>query len=210
MLKFKIISVLGVFIYCTILYAELSPNEFTFSTLFSKSEIIAKGKVKDVKINNYEYQMNFEIHDDIKESGYSQTIDVVSPLVNGFYRPDDSYLEIENEYVLFLYQDNGKWHTVHGISGVFKAKLVDDVHRIFDAYQKNGDSLSKDLLKNLFFTVTHDEIKTRFLYELKKQISESDIEFLKTLLESDNKHERIFSILELGKLKISSMRLKIE
>lgn len=102
----------------TNMYAELGPKAFSFSSLIKRSEIIVSGSVTDVIKNQTQYRILFSIDECITNNCNEQSIEIAVPVANGFYIPDESYLEIGQEYLLFLHSDSSYWSICNKV-GVF-------------------------------------------------------------------------------------------
>lgn len=211
MLRQIIITFIIVFFLHVTVHAELSPEQLSFSTLLSSAMVVVNGKVNQVKVENDQYLMHFEIKNSIKGTIDPQTITIISPLANGFYLPDEAYLEKGDTYfLLFLTMINNEWRIVNGVNGVFSTDLKDDIQTVIQAFNENTKSFSKTQIKNIFHDLIHEDIKIKILYDLEKYISKNDVSFLKTLFSDTNEKVKIFSISKFGRFRVESMREEIE
>lgn len=213
MKRVMLLFCLLIFLFYSLNHAELTERAFRFSSLFSNSDLIVVGIVEDVKTEQSAYLMNFKIENCIGESIINDKIEILTPIANGFYIPDEPYLEKNNRYLLFLIFEENVWKVTNHTAGVLNPELETDVSKIFKSYQTNQNLFSKDyskLLQSLFFSCEKNESKIRLLYDLKQYLTIEDESFLSSLFRSDNNQYQIFSILQCGKLNIESMRTRIE
>jgi len=212
MRRSKVICCFIILLAVTASYAELDESMFSFSNLLSGSDLIVVGIVCDTKIESQQYHINFRIENYIKGKSANNLVDIIVPLANGLNIPDEPYLQKDNRYLLFLkYQS--QWTVLNRMAGVLNADVETDIHQLFNVYQSNHDIFSKEhsiALQQVFFTTSSSDVRIRLLYDIEKNLDEKDESFLLSLFNSDNKQLKIFSILQSGRLKIHSMRAKIE
>jgi hypothetical protein len=191
----------------------LDESAFSFSNLFLNSDIIVCGSVEDIKIDSKEYKIIFRIENCITTNFNKNPIEIGVPLSDGFYIPDEPYLKKNNQYLLFLQFENNGWKIPNKIAGVLDHDLTTDVRKISEKYHANTKLFSKECsttLQDLFFSMRSKFTKVRLLYDLKNLLGSSDKQFLASLFKLKDKQIRFFSILQLGRLNIESMRAEIE
>jgi len=189
--------------------AELDESAFSFSNLFIKSNIIAYGSVKDIIITSNEHKIIFEIENCISQNSNIKLIEINVPLSNGFFIPDEPYLEKNNHYLLFLNNSNNNWTITNKIGGVFNSDFKNDIIKIFEKFNYNKKLFEKDNkndLKNLYFLFKNNLSKSKFLYDLKNILDTSDMPFLVFLFESQDKQAKLFAISQFGILANESMQ----
>lgn len=214
MKKTSLLSSFLIFLQFSASYAELADTQFSFSSLLSNSDVIAKGMVIAVSSEPDKYIINLEVQRYVKGGPPENPLRIIVPLAAGLRIPDEPYLEINGTYLLFLRQNQSDWTITNKIAGVLRAHQELDVSAVFQAFQANQDLFSthqySTALQEIFLSMAVDDSRTRLLYDLKDHLTSNDSPFISALLKSNNRNHKVFSILQCGRVQIESLRSDIE
>ena len=206
-IKILTLSVIILLMFFTTGYTDLSERAFSFSSLLKKSDFIVAGMVIDVKIGPDKYIMTFKV-DEYITGNDAEYINILVPMNNGFYIPDEAYIEKGRKALLFLFKKNDSIFITNRYGGYLKIEMKEDVKKIFQKYNTKEKLFSenyKNDLKYLFSSCTNIEIKKRLLYDIKNVLSFDDNLFLSSLLLLDNEEFKTFAILQAGRKKVKSL-----
>lgn len=195
-------------------FAEPGPQEFSISTLLSKSTLIVTGQITSISNKSQDDVATFEIYKSLKGQVPNRQIQLAKPIDLGCAHT----LPFENDGVtklLFLKPAprSGSWVPVNCLSGSLPVEMEGDITILNQAYQANSDLFTKNstaTLISLFESITQDAIKLRLLHDLEGVLTPQDAQFLSSLLDLNEEAYQIFAAVQVGTLKITALRSKIE
>ncbi len=209
----KIIFILTIAVLTMVISAQaFDLGPLKFSDLFSNTDAVIAAKIIDVDNQKNAYVMTLQVDETMYGTLGEKNITVSSPKTNGYFMEDDSYLEKDKEYILFLKQSNSEWKFA-GYSADFDKSLKDDFKQIINKYTGNKNIFSKNnsnSLIGLYNSTKNNGLKNIILNDLEETLAGTDIGFLNSMTSSINKREKIFGISMAGKLKIAGKRQNIE
>jgi len=194
----------------------MAPRAFAFASLLSGSDLIVTGKVQDVITEPTVYHISFLVEDYIKGTSNDRLIKIDVPLANGLRLEDEPYLEKDGRSLLLFLKpglSQGVRTITNHAAGVLPVGMKDDVTRLVQAYQSNPNFFAKEnsaAAQNLFFAFTQQASKQMLLNDLESILSPQDEPFLSALLDSGTEAFQVFGALQAGRLKIASLREKVE
>ncbi len=209
----KIILILTIAVLTMAISAQaFDLGPLKFSDLFSNTDVVVSAKVIDVDNQKNAYVMTLQVDETMYGTLGEKNITVSSPKSNGYFMEDDSYLEKDKEYILFLKNTNSKWKFA-GYSADFNVSLKDDFKSIIKSFTGNRNIFTKNnsnSLIGLYNSTKNDGLKSIILNDLEGTLAGTDIGFINSMTNSMKKREKIFGISMAGKLKIAGKRQNIE
>lgn len=195
------------------IFAEISPKDYLFSNLLASADAVVTGKVNSVQSDDNKYEMIFEVEDNLSNDVSQKQINIISKITNGFRLAEEPYLETGKKYLLFLKKGEHYYSIVNRLAGVLNVSVKDDVVKILNAYKQNkllfSDKNTNEKIE-LFDLLYDNDIKTRLLYDMEEGLTENHISFIRSLIMSDIKRNKIFGLKVLANIKGSTEIEKVE
>jgi hypothetical protein len=211
MKKFMIIVGIIQLLFVQTVRSDMADELSAFSSLLTRSELVVRGSVTEVIADANNYRVSLLIHECLLGSA-SGTIEIITPLADGFRLPDEAYPELRNSYVLFLKNIKPGWRIVNYYSGLFPGELTDDIDDVIDEWSGNKRMFSDDAtsLKKIYRKIKSDHIKQLLQIDLETSLSANDSEFIHELLDSGTNSEKALAIRQIGKRKMGAMKNRVK
>lgn len=193
-------------------YCDMSSKQFRLSNLFKNSQLVAKGKITHITKDDNFYRMTFSIDEILFGTSGVKDIEIVSKFRNGFQLEDEPYLEKEKECILFLRNNNSMWSITNQIAGVLDAGATTDLKKVIKDYSDQEKLFEKGNCKKLialYDKIESDDVKNILLLDIEENITADEADFVKRMLENNNKKMKIFGINQAGRLKLNELHQSI-
>lgn len=181
---------------------------FSFAELFQRSNLVIEGVAGIRGHENNRDKVQFIIEKSHIGNAALGTIDIFEEdPINSIFLPEGE------RFLVFLSNNNGFWHTVLGNEGIISEQDIPDVVMIIEKFKTNSQLFDADNindLQDLFLQIQNFNPRLFIWNDIKRNISANDLPFLKILFEMNVEFFTAESILQMGNLKIESMRLEIE
>ncbi|MCP5375418.1 MAG: HEAT repeat domain-containing protein [Rickettsiaceae bacterium] len=194
-------------------WADFSEKEYSFSSLITNADLIVTGEIDSVQLTVENYEMIFHAEDILYNSESRKQFKILSKTKNGFRLPEEPYLERGGKYLLILKKESDYYSIVNGLAGIFNVSVKDDILKILTTYKQNKQLFTEKNTNekiDLFESLSNEETKTRFLYDLEKNLTKNQMSFIRELLLSNNKRYTIFGLRVIANLKADSELRKVE
>ncbi|KAF0152055.1 MAG: hypothetical protein FD143_1423 [Ignavibacteria bacterium] len=212
-MKVGVVVLAVLFVFTSKSYCDMSSKQFQLSNLLKNSQLVVKGKIVQVKSDDNYYKMSFSVEDLLIGTMSSNKIEVVSRFKNGFRLEDEPYLEEGKEYILFLSNTKSVWTITNRIAGVLSVNAADDLKKVIQDYklqEKLFDKGNCGKLISLFDKVETEYIKNLLLLDIEENLTANEFNFVKRLIESNNKKTKMFGIKHAGKLKLNELHESVK